>query len=97
MGWPAEPALGSWVNQLEVSRRSQSDGSLIYSTQPNWLLALRGRVRGVACIGCQDDETRLVPFLHNGRLPKTGAVCPPEIQLVLVTKGIMDVQFLNGD
>lgn len=41
-------------------------------------------------------ETRLVPFLHNGRFPKTGAVCPPEIQLVLVTKGIMDVQFHRG-
>ena len=26
-------------------------------------------------------------------VPQTGAVCPPEIQLVLVTKGIMDFQF----
>lgn len=40
-----------------------------------------------------NNETQLVPILHNGRLPKMGAICPPEIQLVLVEMGIMDVQF----
>lgn len=51
MGCPTEPALGSWINQLEVSRRSQSDGSLIYSTQPNGTASTKVEcLRGVMLI-----------------------------------------------
>ena len=42
------------------------------------------------------NEASLVPILHNGLGSPTNRVCSPKIQLALVTKGIMDVQFIGN-
>lgn len=51
----------------------------------------RREERGAQRVQVAENETLLVPILHNGRGSPTNRVCPPEIQLVLVTKGIMDI------
>lgn len=50
-------------------------------------------MRGVLRLQFAKNEARLVPILHNGRVPPPECICPPRVQLTLVTKGIMDIRF----
>ena len=53
-------------------------------------------MRGVLRLQFAKNEARLVPILHNGRVPPPECICPPGVQLTLVTKGIMDIRFQYG-
>ena len=53
-------------------------------------------MRGVLRLQFAKNEARLVPILHNGRVPPPECICPPRVQLTLVTKGIMDIRFQYG-
>ena len=54
-------------------------------------------MRGVLRLQFAKNEARLVPILHNGRVPPPECICPPRVQLTLVTKGIMDIRFQYGE
>ena len=71
--------------QLSVNKSSQPNGTA-------------SATRGGMTEGCDayrfpQNEASLVPILHNGLGSPTNRVCPPKIQLALVTKGIMDFHF----
>jgi hypothetical protein len=71
---------------------------MIYIIVPNLIgrIPLRGAMRGVLRLQFAKNEARLVPILHNGRVPPPECICPPRVQLTLVTKGIMDIRFQYG-
>ena len=79
-----------FARSMTLSRMVQL--SVNKSSQPN---GTASAVRGGMTEGCDayrfpQNEASLVPILHNGLGSPTNRVCPPEMQLVLVTKGIMD-------
>ena len=81
---------------LRKKHDSQSDGlSVNKSSQPNGTVsaACGGMTEGCDAYRFPQNEASLVPILHNGLGSPTNRVCPPEMQLVLVTKGIMDFDF----